>query len=230
MSFNSFAPFDESGYVGENNVFRTFEELVTERGEINSTSRIDYATLFDKIKSKLHNINLDFEFDVKIEMEYTENVLAFKKQICDVYLNFMHSDNALKNAREKFTNFSENIQNCLKTIITCETEYSQDDVTLKKILEDKIESYYTFLDIDSLIDNFNKNFKEFERVKYKTSLLVGSILPTTICQICLENQVDYFIDPCGHTICKTCKQVCENKSNSCHYCRTQRKSYKKLYL
>jgi len=229
MSFNQFAPFDESSIV-ESNVFRTFEELITERGEINSTSKIDYTILFDKIKSKLNNINLDFEFDVNIEMEYTENVLAFKKSICDIYLNFMHSDNALKNAREKFTNFSENIQNCLTSIISADTEYSQDDITLKSILNKKIENYYTFLDIDTLVENYNKNFKEFERVKYKTSLLVGSILPTTICQICLENQVDYFIDPCGHTICKNCKLVCENKTTSCHYCRTQRKSYKRLYL
>jgi len=229
MSFNQFAPFDES-FVVESNVFRSFEELVAERGEINLNSRIDYTTLFDKIKSKLNNINLDLEFDVNIEMEYTENIIAFKKQICDIYLNFMHSDNALKNAREKFTNFSENIQNCLGIIINCETSYSQDDITLKTILENKIENYYTFLDIDTLVENFNKNFKEFERVKYKTSLLVGSILPTTICQICLENQVDYFIDPCGHTICKNCKLVCENKTTSCHYCRTQRKNYKRLYL
>ena len=229
MSFNSFAPFDESGYVGENNAFRTFEELVTERGEFNLTSRIDYTTLFDKIKSKLNNINLDFEFDVHDEMEYTENVIAFKKQICDVYLDFLHSDNVLKNAREKYVLFCENIQNCLKTIISCETEYNQDDVTLKTILENKIESYYTFLDIDTLIDNFNKNFKEFERVKYKTSLLVGSILPTTICQICLENQVDYFIDPCGHTICSNCKKNL-TILNKCHFCRSRIEKIKRVYI
>jgi len=229
MSFIQFASFHESSSV-ESNIFRTYEELVTERGEINSNSRIDYTTLFDKIKSKLSNLDLHLDFDANIEKDYTENILAFKKEICDIYLNFMHSDTQLKIAREKYTHFCENIQNCLSLIISCETEYSQDDINLKAIIDKKIENYYTVLNIETLIENFNKNFKEFERIKYKTSMVVGSILPTTICQICLENQVEYFIDPCGHTICKNCKLICENKTISCHYCRTQRKSYKRLYF
>ena len=47
----------------------------------------------------------------------------------------------------------------------------------KELVNKKIDDYYVFLDIDTLVDNFNKNFKEFERVKYKTSLYGVSTIP-----------------------------------------------------
>ena len=60
-------------------------------------------------------------------------------------------------------------------------------------------------------------------------MISGTIIPTITCQVCLENQIEYFVDPCGHTICKVCKVECEKLKN-CHYCRTPRNGYKRLYL
>ena len=79
------------------------------------------------------------------------------------------------------------------------------------------------------LNKYEEAYTEFEKTKIKISIISGTILPPTICQICLEHQVEYFLDPCGHTICKHCKVICENKPD-CHYCRTKKKGYKRLYL
>jgi hypothetical protein len=139
----------------------------------------------------------------------------------------MEADSQLTIVREKFNSFSESIKKCIENI--SQTPCDSDN-QLKELLEEKIEKFYSILEIDALIDNFYKKLEQFEKTKYKISLISGTFLPTTICQICMENQVDYFIDPCGHTICRLCKSTCENKTNKCHYCRTVRNSYRKIYL
>jgi len=237
-SNSSFSPFYENNIENLNLLNRTFEELVSERGDLNyhfsdeSCLRVDYNTLFEKIKSKLFQMNITLDLnitDCPIIKKYREDFLELKKTICDIYLDYMKAETELNEAKEKYTTFCESIKNCIHFIYNTGTQVEQ-DIVIKELLEQKIETYYLKLNIDSLQEIYNEKFIEFEKTKYKVSTITGTILPTTICQICLENQVDYFIDPCGHTICKTCKTVCENKSLSCHYCRTIKKGYKRIYL
>lgn len=218
--------------------FRTFEELITERGESfvvnHANTTLDYNKLFDKIKSKLCQIDRTYDVDLNLfncpsVKKYTEDILSLKRETCDAYLDYIKAESDLTIAREKYTLFCENIRSCIDSI-RFSALVDQDDITVRDILEKKVENYYTTLNIDKLIENYNNKNEIFEKVKYKINLITGTILPTTICQICIENQVDFFVDPCGHTICKTCKEMVENKSNNCHYCRTSRKGYKRLYL
>ena len=69
----------------------------------------------------------------------------------------------------------------------------ENDILIKDILETKVENYYEKLNISFLIKNFDEKHLEFEKTKYKISTITCTLLPTTICQICLENQVDYFL-------------------------------------
>lgn len=46
------------------------------------------------------------------------------------------------------------------------------------------------------------------------------------CPICLTNEIDAFIDPCGHTLCTKCS----NKITYCHMCRTKVKVAKSIYF
>ena len=238
-NFSLYASFNESNVYDLNiqesiSNTRTFEQLITERGESfieNPHVNVDYNKVLDKIKSKLfdkvtNSVNL---LDCPLIKKYTEDIVSFKKDVCDIYLEYTKADNELTNARGKYAIFCENIKNCIDSILETR-EGDETDVRLRDLLEAKVESYYNTLNIDQLIENYTKKNQEFEKIKYKISLITQTFLPTTICQICLENQVDYFIDPCGHTICKLCKEMCENKSLKCHYCRTPRKSYKRIYL
>jgi hypothetical protein len=232
-SNSNFAPFNENNNFSYNN--RTFEELICERGEMFQTIEtennglVDYSLIFNKIKTNLFNLNNlpDNLPDCEFIKKYREEIMTLKREVCNIYLDYMKAENLLTESREKYTIFCENIKRCIESIsqTPCES-----DNQLKKILEKKIEIYYTDLKLDTLMLDFNKKSEIFEKTKYQVSQLTGTFLPTTICQICLENQVEYFIDPCGHTICKNCKSTCENKDVKCHYCRTVRSSYRRLYL
>ena len=230
-SNSSFAPFNENNNFSYNN--RTFEELICERGEmfepIENENIFDYSLIFNKIKTKLFNLNNlpDNLQECEFIKKYREEIMTLKREVCTIYLDFMKAETQLSSAREKYTLFCENIKNCIESIIQTPDE---SDNQLKQLLEQKLENYYSTLNLDTLIEDFNKKSELFEKTKYQVAQLTGTFLPTTICQICLENEVEYFIDPCGHTICKNCKSTCENKSNKCHYCRTVRSSYRRLYL
>jgi hypothetical protein len=46
-----------------------------------------------------------------------------------------------------------------------------------------------------------------------------------LCCICLQNNVDVFASPCGHTFCNTCL-----KSTFCYFCRKKVDTVKKIYF
>jgi hypothetical protein len=246
---NSYAPFNESNQVlsqfNEDGDYtltnRTFEEVITERENLNTYNTYNtcntcntyntYNTIFEKIKIKLFQMNIDTGIDISdcpIINKYRDDFQELKKNVCDIYLDYMESECELNKAKEKYKTFCEGIKNCIYFINNTGT-VDKNDITIKKLLEEKIENYYEKLNINNLIKKFDEKRLEFEKTKYKISTIAGCILPTTICQICLENQVEYFIDPCGHTICKTCKTIYENKSEYCHYCRTKKNVYKRVY-
>ena len=81
--------------------------------------------------------------------------------------------------------------------------------------------------MDSLKKEYSESLSEYSFFK---NLLrsINDISPCGICQICMENQVGYFIDPCGHAICYSCNG--KTKSLLCPFCRTHISSYKKMYL
>lgn len=44
------------------------------------------------------------------------------------------------------------------------------------------------------------------------------------CPICITHEVDVYLEPCGHTLCRHC-----NRSPYCHMCRTKIRSSRSLY-
>lgn len=44
------------------------------------------------------------------------------------------------------------------------------------------------------------------------------------CPICITNEVDIYLDPCGHTLCRQC-----NRGTHCHMCRTKIRSARSMY-
>lgn len=44
------------------------------------------------------------------------------------------------------------------------------------------------------------------------------------CPICITNEVDIYLDPCGHTLCRQC-----NRGTHCHMCRTKVRSVRSMY-
>lgn len=48
---------------------------------------------------------------------------------------------------------------------------------------------------------------------------------THTCPICITHEVDTFLEPCGHTLCKEC-----NRNSYCHMCRTKIKGARDIYF
>ena len=103
-----------------------------------------------------------------------------------------------------------------------------DNEQLNKLLSNRIEWYYEYLNLDKLISEQFDIVAEYSYLK-STINNFNTVTISTICSICLEKQVTWFIDPCGHTICDDCKNKSEQTVN-CHYCRHKKVKYNKLYL
>ena len=61
--------------------------------------------------------------------------------------------------------------------------------------------------------------------------LINQMNVGSTCSICLQDNVDSFFDPCGHTICSKCnKYNSEYSSNTCPLCRKTIINTRKLYF
>ena len=149
-NFEQFATFNEAfSEGGISSMNRTFEELITERGDLNfhfsneNRSSVDYTTLFDKIKEKLFNMD-NSKKDLKINdcpiiKKYREDFTALKHNVCDIYMDLMNAETELNQAREKFTSFCDSIKNCINFVHNNTTSDESDHI-VKEILENKIET------------------------------------------------------------------------------------------
>ena len=209
--FGNYALFNE---VNNSNLYYDVKKKLLSYKRI-STSELDESQI-EIIKEKYKISDLKTSID------------TFKKEVVSLYNKKAQLWNIYNNNKKKFESFAEKITQTVDSIhvITVDTE-DDDDYTLVRILLSKIEAYYKLLDIDA-------SYKEFSRVELELEYLYDSINsllsikhPCT-CTVCLENTVEYFADPCGHTICSACKL--KVSSNVCIYCRSNVNSFKKLYL
>lgn len=46
------------------------------------------------------------------------------------------------------------------------------------------------------------------------------------CPICITHEVDVYLEPCGHTLCRLCN---ERQNTHCHMCRTKIRSCRNIY-
>ena len=214
-----------------NNFTRNFEQLITERGDpvVQQNTRL-YNEIFDKIKFNLFEINLPDINSLEEQNEYSkkyntrtlnENIVSFKKDIVGLYNKKIEFEINLDQAVTDYTVFCKNINEFLQKL-------TDQDTTLTNLLLTKIDSYYTQLNIKNLTDELTIINSEYIFLK-KTIQQLSSIQLPSLCSICMEEQVSWFIDPCGHTLCGGCKNKCI-KTINCHYCRTPKNEYKQLFL
>ena len=52
----------------------------------------------------------------------------------------------------------------------------------------------------------------------------------TTCNICMSNNIDSYVNPCGHTGCSECLKRLENYDMKCFVCRKHVADVRKLYF
>jgi len=214
---------------------RTFEQLICERSELHPNGY--YKNVFESIRDKLFVLN-DTEQEIN-ETEYatfrekhnvskiTEIIDTFKKNISELYARKIEIEIILDKKNKEYTAFCENIKESVKCIeMIC--DFTKEDELLRQLLLDKIENCYNQLNLGSLKKEYNSVISEFNFLK-NTLVDFSGINFSTMCGVCMDKQVSWYIDPCGHTLCEECKTKCESAVN-CHYCRNKKNCYKRLYL
>uniref|UniRef100_A0A6C0IB28 RING-type domain-containing protein n=1 Tax=viral metagenome TaxID=1070528 RepID=A0A6C0IB28_9ZZZZ len=227
-------------YYNDPRLERTFEAFITERnGTQEDRDRSLYSTVFNQLKNKIYQEPeetpklTDEQYSDFVGKYYTENLTDNINRVKKLIVNFYNRKNELElkidQNTKKFESFSKNILSSLENIDDLVgKDLSPRDLELKDILCERIEWYYSKLEIDSLKKEYTDILLEYSFFKK----LIGSlteVLPCGICQICLDAQVTIFIDPCGHTICTKCYDH-STSIDRCHFCRTKINSFKKIFL
>ena len=227
----------------DDRINRDFDQMIYERdidfdeqyfSSINTTL---YDCVYSEIRNKLFNLsesNLNANIltpeqiknysDKYLISSVDSTIKKFKKQIVDLYNLKMEKELMLETNKEKYEKFMKSITESISLI----ESINHDDIPLKEILMERIPVFYNRLDLENLTSEIKELNAEYFFLKNRLMEL-SSIHKSTLCGICLENEVDFYINPCGHTLCKTCKEKSSTLKN-CHVCRTKKIDVKPLYL
>jgi len=213
---------------------RNYEELICERGDVGG-----YTDLFKNIQDKLFVTSEDDpellqsqkkEFSDKYKIPETTQVISeLKDSVAKLYIKKIEQGVIIEERRRLFNSFCTHIIGSIKSMeeITNGNE-TEKDIELKKILNERIDWYYGYLELEKLIEEEYNLKAEF--LFLQTTLTdISRISVPGLCMICMESQVSWFIDPCGHTLCENCKER-TTKTQNCHYCRTPKTKCNRLYL
>jgi hypothetical protein len=100
------------------------------------------------------------------------------------------------------------------------------DEFLTKLLEKKEEIISSMqTDAGLLIVNRDKLEAIIRSLGATYSVIKNTPMHHT-CPICITHEVDIYLEPCGHTLCKSCSTA---QNQHCHMCRTKIKSRRNIY-
>ena len=217
---------------------QSYEQLLVQRNQVDNYQKFD--SVFKCIKEKIfamhdnpsHILLTDTQIEnykVKYNIEMTTNSIeTLKNNISELYSEKIKIDNKINANFNKYNEFIESINNVTEKMEAIITTYSPEDEEFKKKLIDRIEWYYKEFDLEYLLSEQKRINSEYNYLK-ETIVNLSGITNPIVCQICYVNQVAFFVDPCGHTLCESCKIKCQTLKN-CHYCRSVVKSFNKLFL
>lgn len=155
--------------------------------------------------------------------EYDPELL---KQECEKYKNQLTKYSTLfKQQQLELKVFDEKIETLTETKKKFEDALNDENIT------------NTLVMIDELIDHIKikqeclKNEHQRTALEYKYLFSIGPHYtqndPRHLCPICVSNEVDTAIVPCGHTVCGKCSIKCD--ISMCYVCRNQIEKVIKLY-
>ena len=217
---------------------------------INSTSLIDYNchTIMDEI-GNIKNTPWSHLIDMK------EELITHMKDSIDIEEPINESINTLSNSLIQFMkDFKEqrdkmdNIEIKMKQVL----EDTQKDIEIMNTFIDFLNNLSSKTDkdikslqaeINSICDNIKQDNKindikkEYiiEKQKFHQHVnlirLLNQLNVGSTCSICLQDNVNCYFDPCGHTACsKCCEKNKQYNYDNCPLCRKKIININKLYF
>lgn len=166
------------------------------------------------------------EDDIASLEAINEHVLEGKKKLqgyLQQYEECSHrismNTNIIRTTQHAFTTILDNLSS-LSTVGTAGASY----IDKVKALEEDIK---TDISSDIALASIEKN--KLEAIIRYMSTTYGILKNTPLvhtCPICITNEVDTYIEPCGHTACHACLR---QSPNYCHMCRSKIRLAKSLF-
>jgi hypothetical protein len=190
--------------------------MLSEKNFINSKEK--YDELIKKYNDNMVNDDIVF---TKQDIHFLDNLLKIKNKISilsSLYSKHIHfyqklSDELEKlyKLKEEYISFYDNFEITIE--MDCSKEEDNKWILIEKIIHEKKEL-------------LKENNKQISQLQYDIRLLKTLISETdlysenkisTICCICMEKEIGFSINPCGHTFCENCCDKIYN--NKCFVCR-----------
>jgi hypothetical protein len=252
-----------------------FREQLRNRGihiDMNDEAPLDDAPLsIDKVTVKPHEClisktKLLSMIDRMIELytlmkdnkKWKEHGEDIRKSIHDSFSTYCAIAKKFKSVKEIKTaldKFSMEYMNVLKSIQNSSEVLGVEGDTIKNSLEIKVNEGQLFmmdmlklLNITQIKDQMDDAAKIFKYQYQFINNVIEPLAKPNCCKICLTDQINTFIDTCGHTMCRSCadklikpSEMVENlfemrvdggSKGNCPYCCVEFKStnLKKIFL
>lgn len=163
---------------------------------------------------KLLTDNLDTEctenLDSDKECDDMNNLIQkFKIKVLDKYSEYQQIENNF----QKLSNILTQIDDLNVNLKIHNQQLKQYNLDLDKysILQETCKNHY-----DNCLKNLKQIKKELKHLLHQ-SKQVTNLENVRICPICLSNEVNVALNPCGHTFCNSCIE--KNSTNICSICR-----------
>jgi hypothetical protein len=171
----------------------------------------------------------------KQNLEFLNNIISIKMKILynkNKYKSLCEKSNEVSKEIEKINDMIESYEkfsNLYSCILNKRSDYNVIDNIIEKLNSKNLEKQALDYEINNLI---TKN-ETLRNIIIKTDNLFNNENKENknkiniLCKICDESDIEYCLNPCGHTFCKHCVS---RLKNTCFTCRSKINSKIKVYI
>jgi len=205
------------------------------------------------IRNSIINILNDNDLDVEESEKKQSNINA-----SGVIIEEKKEDDGIKKCSDMFDEFIKDYKKKQEHYLECKNKF-QDEISRSKNNIKKLDLIIQFIreldkdcndqETEELLNNLkvlsnkienDKNIitarteyiKSRKDIENNLNLIkkINSLNMSNTCPLCLTNQVNIYLNPCGHTCCEECYGRLSNNENKCFLCRSNIMSKNPLYF
>jgi uncharacterized protein with von Willebrand factor type A (vWA) domain len=206
---STFAPIQSSsGPQSQYNNTSSIDDLFTINSNEDTKKLLDIKmNIIDLIQKKdeINLINHDKEYKndkIKILIDdIKDKIKEFNKKQEEL-------NSITKDVQEELDNIKGNISsidNMIDYIKKLPEDYKEDDLS-KQIFENMTKLSQNIFKNQKITELKKKYVEKYEEIEEYIHLIreLNNFNTSNICPLCFTDQVDHFLNPCGHTFCKSC--------------------------
>jgi len=203
-------------------------------GNIKGTTWLPIITMKEELINLMKD---DISNDIKLVEEDEEYINHTSNHIINFMERFRQQQNIMDNAEDDMKRIIKENQKDIEILSTFVTFLSRIN---EKCNQDTSDLQTNILKISNEMKEANqmkgaRNKYILEKKKFHRYLSIIQLLNQmnvgSTCSICLQDNVNSYFNPCGHTACsKCCEKNGSMNDNNCPLCRTYIQSVHKLYF